>query len=157
MFARYFLQFMDYLVPVLNINYLSSQMLSYRDRRFGFEFLNFVSLMITHVPIIIFYHFFDKTLLNNPKDNYFFQLFIWGTCMSIAFMPIPEIALRGTAYFEIFDTILLPNMAKTIKRNQRFIFCIFLTCLVLIKFYITNADMPDFFIPYQINFNLLES
>jgi hypothetical protein len=156
-FARYFLLVMDALVAVLNIRYLTEQLISYRDRRFGFEFKNFVSLLITHVPIILFYFIYEKILLKDDKSRYYFQLFTWGTCMSIAFLPIPEIALRGTAYFEILDTILLPNIARVIKPNCRFIFCIFLMVLVLVKFYITNAEMSDFFIPYRINFNLLEN
>jgi hypothetical protein len=157
LFSRYFLQLMDYLVPAVNIDYLNAQFLSYRDRSFGLEFSNFILLMITHIPIIFMYHLYSRTLLKSSKNQIFFQLFVLGTCMNIAFMPIPEIGLRGTAYFEILDTILLPNLVKIIKDDGRFVFCIFLTCLVLAKFYLTNADMPASFIPYQINFNLLRN
>jgi hypothetical protein len=156
-FSQYFLQFMDYIVPELNINYLNAQFLSYRGKSSGLQYSNFISLMITHIPIIIIYHIYSGTLLRDFKNRFFFQLFVLGTCMNIAFMPIPEIGLRGTAYFEILDTILLPNIVKIFKGNERFIFCILLSCLVLAKFYFTNSNMPDFFIPYQINFNLLKN
>jgi hypothetical protein len=156
-FARYFLDLMDVLVPGLNISYLTEQFSAYRDRRFGFELQNFVSTLITHIPVILFYYIFEKKLLGDTKSRYYFQLFIWGTCMTIAFMPIPEVALRGPAYFEILDVILLPNIIKILKPDGRFIFCVFIVLLVLAKFLLNNIEMPDSFIPYQINFNLLEN
>jgi len=153
----FFLTLVQYLVALLNIPYLNSQFALYNSMRFGFETVNFISLLITHIPIVVLYFIYQKRLLAQAKSRYFFQLFIWGVCMQIAFFSIPEIALRGTAYFEIMDTILLPNIAKIVKANERFIFCVVLIALILFKFYLNNREMPEFFLPYQINFNLLEN
>jgi hypothetical protein len=146
---------MEYLVPVLNINYLNKKFLLYRDR--SSNALVFISFLITHIPIIIIYHLYRRTLLKDFRSQFLFQLFVLGTCINIAFISIPEIGLRGTLYFEMLDTILLPGIVKIIKDDERFVFCIFLVCLVLAKFCFNNANMPDFFIPYQINFNLLKN
>jgi hypothetical protein len=141
---------------LLSIPYLNEKFLlySWRDVNRVDIIKQIMVISLVKTPVIIFYCYYKKRLLYNAKQEVFFKLYVWGYAIVLAVSQASATLVRFAQYFEIYEIILIPNMAKAFKKNEQFIFCVLFIFYIIISLYRNCLGVTAEY-PYQINFDLL--
>jgi hypothetical protein len=152
-FSFIFVPFLNVIVNVLHIPYITAKFYEYESNDSSIITLFLIGIM--KFTIIFFYYLNKNKLLKNRKQQFFLTLYIWGYLLSLLSRQIADISSRGTGYFDFIELILIANMVKVIKPKERFIFCILLIMYVGFSLYRNiMAVSPRLFIPYIIDFDI---
>jgi hypothetical protein len=155
-FSFYLYPLIGLMAKLLSIPYLNEKFLlySWRDVKAVVIIKQIIAISLVKIPVIIFYCYYSNRLLYDKRQELFFKLYVWGYAIVLAVSQASATLVRFAQYFEIYEIILIPNMAKMFKKNEQFIFCILFIAYIIISLY-RNCQGVTAEYPYQINFNLL--
>jgi hypothetical protein len=144
------------MAKLFSIPYLTEKFLlySWRDVNTVDIIKQIVAISLVKIPIIIFYCHYKSRLLYTARQELFFRLYVWGFAIVLTVSQASATLVRFAQYFEIYEIILIPNMAKVFKKNEQFIFCILFIMYIIISLYRNCLGVTAEY-PYQINFDLL--
>jgi hypothetical protein len=141
---------------LLSIPYLHEKytLYSWRDANTVDTINQIMAISLVKIPVIIFYCCHKSRLLYGKRQELFFKLYVWGYAIVLAVSQASATLIRFAQYFEIYEIILIPNMAKAFKKNEQFIFCVLFIVYMVISLYRNCLGVTAEY-PYQINFDLL--
>jgi hypothetical protein len=147
-----FLFLFPIIISMMNIPYLTEKLYLYAGS--NIDIVSFLLSSFIKITVIVYYFKAKYILLKEKKQIFFFNLYIWGYGLSILFIQFPALSGRATLYFEILELILIPNIIKSIKGTERFIYCICIIFYTALCIYKNIVPYTELFIPYNISFDL---
>jgi hypothetical protein len=141
-----------FIVAMTNIPYLIEKFDLYGGQ--NIDLLGLLLSSLIKITLIVYYFREKNVLLKEKKQVFFFNLYIWGYGISLLFMQFPALSQRGVLFFEMMELILIPNIIKSIKKEEYFIYCMCIIFYTGLCIYRNIASYPESFIPYGISFDL---